>query len=248
MPTPFAIDWDGRSNVESLQFSFDGFKKTQFVVLIKLDDVPVPIPIPIPDITPLSPPLGRKSPMPLKLSPLTGLAGYTPIEAAAIALAKASDAANVISASGSLDVLRYGSILNARTIVEVRGAGITYDGELRRHRHPHHQARLLQAELHPPAQRADRRERIALRCAQLRAVGPAATGRLRRVGGGLGHAAAAGAARIGRSALPSLPIPVPPLPSPGAGGPLSAAPPAPPPSARATGASLAPSMPASPTP
>ena len=128
-PTPFAIDWDGRSNVESLQFSFDGFKKTQFVVLIKLDNVPVPLPIPVPDITPLSPPLGLKSPMPLKIEPLTGLAGFTPIEAAAVALAKASDAANVISGSGSLDVLRYGSILDARTIVRVHGAGITYDGD-----------------------------------------------------------------------------------------------------------------------
>jgi hypothetical protein len=128
-PEPFAIDWDGRSNVEALQFSFDGFKKTQFVVLIKLDDVPVPLPIPVPDITPLSPPLGRKSPMPLRVSSLSGLAGYTPIQAAGIALAKASDAANVVKGSGSLDVLRYGAILNARTVVEVRGAGITYDGD-----------------------------------------------------------------------------------------------------------------------
>jgi hypothetical protein len=128
-PTPFAIDWDGRSNVESLEFSFDGFKKTQFVVVVKLDTVPVPIPIPVPDVTPLSPPLGKKSPLPLKVSPLTGLSGYTPLQAAAIALAKASDASMVITGSGSLDVLRYGSILNARTIVQVRGAGITYDGD-----------------------------------------------------------------------------------------------------------------------
>ena len=98
-------------------------------MLIKLDNVPVPLPIPVPDITPLSPPLGLKSPMPLKIEPLTGLAGFTPIEAAAVALAKASDAANVISGSGSLDVLRYGSILDARTIVRVHGAGITYDGD-----------------------------------------------------------------------------------------------------------------------
>ena len=67
--------------------------------------------------------------MPLKISPLTGLAKYSPIQAAAIALARASDAANVISGSGSLDVLRYGEILNARTIVKVQGAGITYDGD-----------------------------------------------------------------------------------------------------------------------
>jgi hypothetical protein len=128
-PPPLAIDWDARSNVESLQFSFDGFKKTQFVVLVKIDDVPIPLPIPIPDVTPLSPPLGLKDPVPLKVTPLTGLSGYTPIEAAVIALAKAADSANVISGQGSLDVMRYGSILPVRTVVQVQGAGITYDGE-----------------------------------------------------------------------------------------------------------------------
>jgi hypothetical protein len=128
-PPPLAIDWDGRSNVESLQFSFDGFKKTQFVVLVKVDDVPIPLPVPIPDVTPLSPPLGQKDPVPLMVTPLTGLSGYTATEAAVIALAKAADSANIISGQGTLDVLRYGSILPARTVVQVRGAGITYDGE-----------------------------------------------------------------------------------------------------------------------
>lgn len=128
-PTPLAIDSDGRSNVESLQFSFDGFKKTQFIVWIKIPSVPIPLPIPVPDVTPLSPPLGKKNPLPLKISPLTGLSSYTPLQAAGIALARTADAANVISGSGSLDVLRYGEILNARTIVQVRGAGITYDGD-----------------------------------------------------------------------------------------------------------------------
>ncbi|MGZ4215250.1 MAG: hypothetical protein ACXVHB_16135 [Solirubrobacteraceae bacterium] len=128
-PTPFAIDWDGRSNIESLQFSFDGFKKTLFYVWVQIPDVPVPLPIPVPDVTPLSPPLGQKDPLPLKITPLPGLGGYSPIQAAVIALAKAADAANVISGQGSLDVLRYGSVLMARTLVEVRGAGITFDGQ-----------------------------------------------------------------------------------------------------------------------
>jgi hypothetical protein len=126
-PPPLAIDWDGASNVESLQFSFDGFAKTQWVVFIQIAGIPIPIPVP--DINPLSPPLGQKSPLPLKISPMTGLAKYNPIQAAGIALAKAASTANVISGRGTLDVLRYGSILPARTIVEVRGAGITYDGE-----------------------------------------------------------------------------------------------------------------------
>jgi hypothetical protein len=126
-PPPIAIDWDGASNVESLQFSFDGFAKSQWVVVIQVDTVPVPIPVP--DVNPISPPLGQKSPLPLKISPVPGLAKYSPVQAAGIALAKAASTANVISGQGTLDVLRYGSILPARTIVEVRGAGITYDGQ-----------------------------------------------------------------------------------------------------------------------
>jgi hypothetical protein len=129
-PEPIAIDWDGRSNVESLQFGFDGTQKTLWVVLIEASTMsPVPIPIPVPDITPLSPPLGRKSPMPLKIAPMTGLAGYKPWQAAAIALGRAAESANIVHGQGTLDVLRYGGILPARTIVEVRGAGITYDGQ-----------------------------------------------------------------------------------------------------------------------
>ena len=126
-PDPIAIDWDGRSNVESLQFGFDGFKKTLWVVVIQAGTIPIPIPVP--DVNPLSPPLGRKSPMPLKISPVTGLAKYTPIQAAAIALGRAAESANIVSGRGSLDVLRYGGILPARSVVEVRGAGITYDGQ-----------------------------------------------------------------------------------------------------------------------
>ncbi len=126
-PPPIAIDWDGASNVESLQFSFDGFAKTQWIVWIQVANVAIPVPVP--DVNPISPPLGLKSPLPLKISPMPGLAKYNPVQAAGIALAKAASTANVISGQGTLDVLRYGSILPARTIVEVRGAGITYDGE-----------------------------------------------------------------------------------------------------------------------
>ena len=126
-PPPIAIDWDGASNVESLQFSFDGFAKTQWIVWIQVDGVSIPIPVP--DINPISPPLGQKMPLPLKISSMSGLAKYNPIQAAGIALAKAASTANVISGQGTLDVLRYGSILPARTVVEVRGAGVTFDGQ-----------------------------------------------------------------------------------------------------------------------
>ena len=128
-PQPLAIDWDGRSNVESLAFSFDGFKKTQWVVLIQEPTTKLPIPIPVPDVTPLSPPLGAKQPMPLQIRPLVGLAKYNPLQAAAIALARAAQTADVVGAHGSLDVLRYGMVLPLFTTVPVRGAGLTFDGD-----------------------------------------------------------------------------------------------------------------------
>jgi hypothetical protein len=127
-PTPLAIDWDGRSNVESLAFSFDGFAKTQWVIIIQESNTSFPIPIPIPDVTPLSPPLGAKQPMPLAVRPLVGMAKYDPLQAAVIGLSRAALAADVVGGQGTLDVLRYGSVLPLYTNVDVRGAGITFDG------------------------------------------------------------------------------------------------------------------------
>jgi hypothetical protein len=49
-------------------------------------------------------------------------------QSALIAMAKAARSADVITASGQLNVLRYGRPLKARQLVSVRGAGLTYDG------------------------------------------------------------------------------------------------------------------------
>jgi hypothetical protein len=51
------------------------------------------------------------------------------VQTLARGLARAGQAANVISGSGSLDVLRYGRLLQCRRLVGVRGAGRAYDGE-----------------------------------------------------------------------------------------------------------------------
>lgn len=128
-PQPaLSVNSDGSSNVESLSFSFDGFAKTLFVIVIQEPISKFPIPIPIPDVNPLQPPLGKKEPIPLKISPLRGMAKFSPIQAAGIGLAKAAQASNVISGQGSLDVLRYGHVLKARQLVGVRGASLAYDG------------------------------------------------------------------------------------------------------------------------
>lgn len=128
------INMDAHTNVESLSFGYDGLSKTQYVLFIQNLLTKAPIPIPIPDITPLNPPLGAKPPLPFHLKMITnepdqnGTTKYSPVQAAAIGLAKAAKASEVISGSGSLNVLRYGRVLKARELVGVRGAGIAYDG------------------------------------------------------------------------------------------------------------------------
>jgi len=49
-------------------------------------------------------------------------------QAILIALAKAAQSADSVSGQGTLDVLRYGRLLQARQLVGVRGAGMAFDG------------------------------------------------------------------------------------------------------------------------
>ncbi|WP_316754440.1 hypothetical protein [Streptomyces herbicida] len=125
---PLLVNCDTASNVESLSFSFDGFSATQYIVLIQNPETKFPIPVPVPDVTPLSPPMGRRRPRPLKVEPIHGLAKLTPPQAAGVALARAADSYEVISGQGSLDALRYGRPLRPRRPVPVHGAGTAYDG------------------------------------------------------------------------------------------------------------------------
>jgi hypothetical protein len=122
------VNWDGQTNVESLNFSYDGLSKRQLVVFIQTPFTKIPIPIPVPDVNPLTPPLAQKSVPPLKIEQLRDTAKLTPIQAAALGLARVAQSNDVISGSGSLDVLRYGRLLRARELVGVRGAGLAYDG------------------------------------------------------------------------------------------------------------------------
>jgi hypothetical protein len=122
------VNSDAANNVDALTFSFDGFAKTLYLMLIRDEALPVPIPIPIPGVNPLSPPLGKRQPIPLQVQPLRGVSHYNPAQAIMVGLAKAARAAEVISGSGTLNVLRYGRLLKPRRLVEVKGAGYPHDG------------------------------------------------------------------------------------------------------------------------
>jgi hypothetical protein len=86
------------------------------------------IPIPIPPITPLNPPLGAIPPIPKDIDKIDEAGKYSPVRAVLIGLAKAARSADVATATGTLDTLRYGQVLKARRLVGVRGAGAPFDG------------------------------------------------------------------------------------------------------------------------
>jgi hypothetical protein len=123
------VNMDALTNVESLSFSLDGTAKK--IVVITIQD-PITkkiwIPIPLPNINILRPPLGARPTVPSKLEFAEGTTKLSPTKAANFALRMLLTANDSVTASGSLDVLRYGRVLRSRMLAGVRGAGLAYDG------------------------------------------------------------------------------------------------------------------------
>jgi len=129
MQPAMSINFDATSNVDSLSFSYDGTLETQYLVTIIEPNTKLPLPIPVPSLDLLRAPLGAHVPTPFKIRQLTPSASENPAEAALAALGKLFEAPDVITGSGSLDVLRYGHVFKARQLAAVRGAGSYYDGK-----------------------------------------------------------------------------------------------------------------------
>ena len=122
------VDMDALTNVENMNFSFDPTKGVLPVVFIQNQLTRFPIPIPIPNINPLQPPLGVLSTTLSNLKILKDTAKMNPMQAILRGLNEAKKSQDSVSATGSINVLRYGRPLKARQLVGVRGAGIAYDG------------------------------------------------------------------------------------------------------------------------
>jgi hypothetical protein len=123
-----SIDLDATTNVDSLSFSYDGTLATQYLVTIIEPNTGIPIPIPVPNVDILKPSLAQSQATPLKSEQLTPLADENPVKAVLIALGKLLSSSDAITASGDLDVLRYGQVFKVRQQAAVRGAGQYYDG------------------------------------------------------------------------------------------------------------------------
>jgi hypothetical protein len=87
------------------------------------------IAIPIPPLPPLRvPPLAASPATPQRTTLLRDSANKNPAQAALDSAAAATQAPDPVTAQGQLETVRYGSVLRARGLVGVRGAGFTHDG------------------------------------------------------------------------------------------------------------------------
>ncbi|HSE15789.1 MAG TPA: hypothetical protein VLB46_01985 [Pyrinomonadaceae bacterium] len=123
-----SINMDASTNVESLNFSYNGLAAMQWLASIIEPNSKFPIPIPIPNIDFLKPTLSQIAATPLRSAYIPDLNGKSFPDAALLVIGKLLSADDAITGSGSLDVLRYGHVLKARRKVAVRGAGDYYDG------------------------------------------------------------------------------------------------------------------------
>jgi hypothetical protein len=124
-----SINLDANTNLDSMSFSYDGTLATNYLVTIIEPNTKLPIPIPLPSIDLLKASNAAHAPTPLKYEQLSPIASEDPIGAALAGLAKLFESQDVVSASGQLDVLRYGHVFKARQLCAVRGAGSYYDGK-----------------------------------------------------------------------------------------------------------------------
>ncbi len=126
---PLNVNMDAETNVESLDFSYDGQANYVSVLWQMLRGTKTPFPVPIPG--PLRVPLGLRPPAKDRVEVIPGGPKLSAGELVLKAISLVENMPEAVTASGSLDVTRYGGVLKARQLVAVRGAGLTYDGTYR---------------------------------------------------------------------------------------------------------------------
>lgn len=122
------IGMDAHSNVDGLSFTVEQAKSALPIVFIQNALTKFPIPLPVPDISLLNPPLAALSSTPKSLYLMKDTAKLPPLQALSKGLAAAAGSSDTVTATGTLDVMRYGRVLKARQLVGVRGAGLAFDG------------------------------------------------------------------------------------------------------------------------
>jgi hypothetical protein len=126
------VDMGPATNVEGVQFSYNALAPVQVFGAVSDEDMESVIPVVTFASTRLPPLASRPSLManqPFVRKSMLDYQGSSWIEAQAQAQSITDQSTdNVVTASGRLNVLRYGDILTAPGLVGLRGAGFSYDG------------------------------------------------------------------------------------------------------------------------
>ena len=130
LPQPaLTVNSDAATNVDTMSFSVDGNASTAFTASVRVPFTHLYVDVPIPDVSLVKPPLAARAVPPLTKKRLPNVATLDLVQAMLVGLDRTQATSDAVTAQGTLDVLRYGSILTARSIVGVRGASYAHDGE-----------------------------------------------------------------------------------------------------------------------
>jgi hypothetical protein len=122
------VNMDSWTNVESLNFRYDPQTAVAPIIYLQDPTTGVVTKVAVSGANPLNPPLGSVVPTPQKTVPLPYTAKLTAAQALMAGYAKVAETADIVTGDGTISVLRYGGILQARQLVGVRGAGLAFDG------------------------------------------------------------------------------------------------------------------------
>lgn len=118
------IDLDQAATLESMTFSADGNAAVLPYAFAKVAGFSVPVPVP--DVGLLKPPLAARPLVPTKTKLLETERMKLPDVLTALLAGRGG--ADPVTATGSMELTRYGRPLSARSLVGVRGAGRAHDG------------------------------------------------------------------------------------------------------------------------
>jgi hypothetical protein len=122
------VNMDAWTNVESLEFTYEPRNAVQPLGSIQDAASMADVPLAIPPVSPFNPPLAAVIAAAQTTERLDNIANLPPGVATLRGIARTTTTADVVTGEGTLDVLRYGQILNTRQLVGVRGAGLSFDG------------------------------------------------------------------------------------------------------------------------
>jgi len=123
-----SINMDASTNLDSLSFSYDGTLATTYLATIIEPNTGIPIPIPLPSIDMIYSSQSANAATRLHTTQIKPIEHKGLIGGALEVLGKLLQVADSVTASGQLDVMRYGRVLKARQLCAVRGNGSYYDG------------------------------------------------------------------------------------------------------------------------